>query len=362
MKMDLIDKIKEIANRYDKQAANIQTEEATKNALIMPFIASLGYDIFNPSEVIPEFTADVGIKKGEKVDYAIKKDDQIILLVECKHCGVNLQDEHASQLFRYFHTTSARFGLLTNGLIYQFYSDIEEPNKMDEKPFFEFDIRDIGDHNIKELKKFAKNNFSLTDILTVASALKYKGALIKLLEVESETPSDALIKFFVSQIYPGRATQPIIELFGKLVKEGLNEFINNRINLRLKTALSQPVAAIESPLVNSDDSFSSIEKTDVTTTTEEIDGFLIVKAIARQVVSVERVVMRDTKSYCGILLDDNNRKPICRLHFNGSKKYIEIGRSNEKIIINGLDEIYDYSKQIQQSIIEYDASLTSVTQ
>lgn len=355
--MDLIDKIKEIASRYEKQVANIQTEEATKNALIMPFIASLGYDIFNPSEVIPEFTADVGIKKGEKVDYAIKKDDQIIMLVECKHCGVNLQNEHASQLFRYFHTTSARFGLLTNGLIYQFYSDIEEPNKMDEKPFFEFDIRDISDSNIKELKKFAKSNFSLTDILTVASALKYKGALIKLLEVEAELPSDALIKFFVSQIYPGRATQPIIELFGKLVKDGLNEFINNRINMRLKTALSQPVVVNDISIATSDNAFQNDEKTDVITTDEEIDGFLIVKAIARQVVSVDRVVMRDTKSYCGILLDDNNRKPICRLRFNTSQKYIEIGRSNERIAIKGIDEIYDYSKQIQQSISDYDTSI-----
>lgn len=349
--MDLIDKIKEIANRYEKQAANIQTEEATKNALIMPFIAALGYDIFNPSEVIPEFTADVGIKKGEKVDYAIKKDDQIIMLFECKHCGANLHNEHASQLYRYFHTSAARFGVLTNGLIYQFFSDIEEPNKMDEKPFFEFDIRDIGDHHIAELKKFAKNNFSLNDILTTASALKYKGELIKCLEREAEAPSDALVKFFISQIYTGRATQPIIELFGKLVKEGLNEFINNRINLRLKSALSQPnttAPAQESPEKQAD------EKQDIITTQEEIDGFLVIKAIARQCINLDRIVVRDTKSYCGILLDDNNRKPVCRLHFNAAKKYIELGRSGERIPISKIDDIFQYTTQILQVIEDYE--------
>ncbi|CAD6872389.1 type I restriction endonuclease [Methylomonas fluvii] len=351
--MDLIDKIKEIANRYDKQAANIQTEEATKNALIMPFIAALGYDIFNPSEVIPEFTADVGIKKGEKVDYAIKKDDQIIMLFECKHCGANLQNEHASQLYRYFHTSAARFGVLTNGLIYQFYSDIEEPNKMDEKPFFEIDIRDIGDNHIEELKKFAKSNFSLTDILTTASSLKYKGELIKCLEREAEAPSDALVKFFVSQIYTGRATQPIIELFSKLVKEGLNEFINNRINLRLKSALSQP--QIKAPQPDPEPANAPIdEKQDVITTQEETDGFLIVKAIARQAIKLDRIVMRDTKSYCGILLDDNNRKPICRLHFNASKKYIELGRSGERIPIIEVDDIYQYTDQILKVIDDYE--------
>ncbi|MCI5139368.1 MAG: hypothetical protein D3922_13380 [Candidatus Electrothrix sp. AR1] len=85
--MDLIDKIKELAVRIPKQIEHIQTEEATKNAFIMPFISALGYDIFNPMEVIPEFTADIGTKKGEKVDYAIKKDDDIIILIECKWCG-----------------------------------------------------------------------------------------------------------------------------------------------------------------------------------------------------------------------------------------------------------------------------------
>ncbi|WP_367154677.1 type I restriction endonuclease [Methylomonas sp. HYX-M1] len=352
--MDLIDKIKEIANRYEKQAANIQTEEATKNALVMPFIAALGYDIFNPSEVIPEFTADVGIKKGEKVDYAIKKDDQIILLFECKHCGANLQNEHASQLYRYFHTSAARFGVLTNGLIYQFYSDIEEPNKMDEKPFFEFDIRDIADNHINELKKFAKTNFSLSDIINTASQLKYKGELIKCLEREAENPSDALIKFFVAQIYQGRATQPIIELFGKLVKEGLNEFINHRINSRLKSALSQPTTA-PTPEPSKDEAIAEDNKSDIVTTPEEHEGFLVVKAIARQVISPKRVIMRDTKSYCGILLDDNNRKPICRLHFNASKKYIEIGRSGIRIPIDDVDDIYNHTQDIQQSIKDYES-------
>lgn len=96
----------------------------------MPFISALGYDVFNPTEVIPEFTADIGIKKGEKVDYAVKKDDQVILLFECKWCGADLSKDHASQLHRYFSVTEARFSILTNGIEYRFYSDIDEPNKI----------------------------------------------------------------------------------------------------------------------------------------------------------------------------------------------------------------------------------------
>ena len=124
--MDLIDRIKDIASRVPKQMPHIQTEEATKNAFIMPFISALGYDVFNPTEVIPEFTSDVGTKKGEKVDYAIKKDNQIIILIECKWAGADLRTTHASQLYRYFSATDARFAILTNGVSYEFYSDIDD--------------------------------------------------------------------------------------------------------------------------------------------------------------------------------------------------------------------------------------------
>ena len=126
--MDFKDQIKVLAERVIKLKENLQTEEATKTALIMPFIQALGYDIFDPTEVIPEYTCDLGIKKGEKIDYAICQDNAPIILVECKHWKENL-DAHNSQLFRYFHVSKARFGILTNGIIYRFYTDLVEKNK-----------------------------------------------------------------------------------------------------------------------------------------------------------------------------------------------------------------------------------------
>src|SRR5215210_6760083 len=141
--MDFVEQLQALALKTEKLCSLLQTEEATKNALIMPFINILGYDIFDPMEVIPEFTADVGIKKGEKVDYAIQKDGKIIMLFECKHCGGDLNVKHASQLFRYFSVTDARIAVLTNGLTFRFFTDLEAPNKMDEKPFFEFNMAEI---------------------------------------------------------------------------------------------------------------------------------------------------------------------------------------------------------------------------
>jgi hypothetical protein len=134
--MDFKDLIKQLSEKIEKVKENLQTEEATKNALIMPFLQALGYDIFNPLEVVPEFTCDIGTKKGEKIDYAILKDDKPVVLIECKHWQQNL-NLHDNQLLRYFNVSNAKFGVLTNGIIYKFYTDLETPHKMDEKPFLE---------------------------------------------------------------------------------------------------------------------------------------------------------------------------------------------------------------------------------
>lgn len=354
--MDLIDRMREISARIPKQISHIQTEEATKNAFVMPFISALGYDVFNPLEVIPEFTADIGTKKGEKIDYAIKKDDKIIILVECKWSGADLHINHASQLYRYFSVTESRFAILTNGVTYQFYSDIDEPNKMDSKPFFEFNVLNFEDHQINELKKFTKSAFSLDDILTTASTLKYTSAIKKILEEELHSPSEPFVRFFASQIYDGRLTQQVIEQFTKIVKEARNQFINERLNERLKSALAannqaEPASDSQNTQKKSDESTES----GIETTQEEIDAFNIVKAILREIVDVKRIAMRDAKSYCAILLDDNNRKPICRLNFNTRQKYLTVfeNKTEMRIDIDGIDDIFKQADRLKAVIKEY---------
>ncbi|MCD8177888.1 MAG: type I restriction enzyme HsdR N-terminal domain-containing protein, partial [Tannerellaceae bacterium] len=149
--MDFKDVIKQLAERVIKMKDSILTEEATKTAFVLPFINALGYDVFNPMEVLPEFICDIGTKKGEKIDYAIIKEDEPIILIECKHCGQDL-NLHDNQLLRYFHVSKAKFGILTNGIIYKFYTDLEKENIMDKKPFFEFNFLDIKDEHIEEIR------------------------------------------------------------------------------------------------------------------------------------------------------------------------------------------------------------------
>ena len=150
--MEFNESIRQFSERVSILKNTVSTEESTKMSLIVPLFQILGYDVFNPIEFCPEYTADVGIKKGEKVDYAILEDGKPNILIECKSCSEQL-DKHSSQLFRYFSTTPAKFGILTNGIIYRFYTDLEESNKMDLVPFLEINMENIKDSSINELKK-----------------------------------------------------------------------------------------------------------------------------------------------------------------------------------------------------------------
>jgi hypothetical protein len=356
--MDFKDEIKQLGDRVLKLKDQIQTEEATKNAFIMPFLRALGYDVFNPLEVVPEFVADIGLKKGEKIDYAIFKDQNPTILVECKHWAQNL-DLHDGQLLRYFHVSKAKFGLLTNGVVYRFYSDLVEPNKMDEKPFLEFNISEIKDVQVEELKKFHKSYFDIDSIVNTASELKYTNELKILIQQELSNPSAEFVKHFARQVYPSVITAKVLELFTNLTKKSIQQHISDLITDRLKTALKkedessmpQPEQPVSDQVIE--------EKSKVNTTDEEIEGFMIVKTLLRQKVNPSRVTYRDAQSYFAILLDDNNRKTICRLYLNGSKKYVAVLDDQKKEVrneINVLDDIFKFSDQLNSIVETYDKS------
>lgn len=356
--MDFKDEIKQFGDRVEKLKSQIHTEEATKNAFIMPFIKSLGYDVFNPIEVVPEFIADIGIKKGEKVDYAIMKDGQPTILVECKHWSENL-NPHNSQLFRYFHTTKAKFGLLSNGVIFKFYTDLVEKNKMDEKPFLEFNVTDIKDNQIEELKKFHKSYFDVENIVNTASELKFMNELKGFIHKEFQNPTDGFVRHFAKQTYPGILTAKIMEQFTTLTKKSIQQYINDLITERLKSALKKEND--DEKNANEIEKITLLEnviESKVETTPEEMEGFLIVKTILRQKISSSRIFYRDAQSYFAILLDDNNRKTVCRLYLNGGKKYFSFIDDQKKEIkneITTLDDIFNFAETLHKVVSLYDA-------
>jgi hypothetical protein len=347
--MDFKDQIKNLGERVDKLKNQIATEEATKNAFIMPFIQTLGYDVFNPLEIVPEYITDIGTKKGEKIDYAIFKDEKPTILIECKHWAQNL-NLHDGQLLRYFHVSKAKFGVLTNGITYRFYSDLVEQNKMDEKPFLEFNINEIKENQIDELKKFHKSYFDADSIVNTASELKYMNELKHILQNEFNQPSPDFVKLFAKQVYPSVVTAKILEQFTNLTKKAIQHYINDLITERLKTALSK-----ENENLKEEEKIEEIENNTpkVITTEEEIEGFMIVKTILRQKINANRITYRDNQSYFAILLDDNNRKTICRLYLNSTKKYLVVLDELKKEVkneINSLDDIFEYANMLSDTV------------
>ena len=365
--MELIDQLSNLASRALKQLAHIQTEEATKTALVMPFINALGYNVFDPTEVVPEFICDIGTKKGEKIDYAIMRDGKPIILIECKHVGSDLNINHASQLFRYFHVTEARIAILTNGLIYRLFTDLEQANKMDERPFLEFDLTNFHENDVAEIKKLSKGSFNIDDMLFAAYNLKYMRAFKKYFEEQFAQPSADFVHFVSKQVYEGVLTNKLKEQFNILVHRSFHQFLNDKIAMRLRSAMIDTSG--QGPLVNdvptapmpdiSATSETEAKDKDLETTVEETEGFMIVRAILRKTVTVNRVTMRDVQSYCGILLDDNNRKPICRLHFNGSKKYVTLFdvEGGERVDIISLDDLYGMASRIRATVQKHEAKL-----
>lgn len=368
--MDFKDQIKQLGERVVRLKDSIQTEEATKTALIMPFLQTLGYDVFNPFEVVPEFISDIGTKKGEKVDYAILKEDpnggpaEPCMLIECKHWKQALT-LHDNQLLRYFHVTKARFGVLTNGITYRFYTDLQEPNKMDEKPFLEINMLDLRDNQVEELKKFHKSYFDVETIISTASELKYTGELKTLIQQEMANPSDPLVRHFARQVYGGTLTAKMMDYFSSLVRKSFQYTFSDQITDRLKTALGQEEIAAIQPISADSPTTPTLEEKkepNVVTTQEELESFYIVRAILRNKIDANRIVHRDAQSYFAILLDNNNRKPICRLHLNGGKKSITVfdeNRIEQRHEINSINDIFLHSDSLIKALSAYEKPVAS---
>jgi hypothetical protein len=354
--MEFAQRVRDLAARSKHASEHALTEEATKTSVVMPLIQALGFDIFSLNEVIPEYVSDVGTKKGEKVDFALKINGEIAILVEVKPISMSLGNTQYSQLYRYFSVTAARLAILTNGREVWFFSDIDDKNKMDKRPFFVFDLQDFDDQQVKHLGRFRKEGFDVERVLEAASSLKYVKAAAQFFTAQVQSPTDEFVRYVGKHIYDGTLTKSVVEQLRPAIQSALEEVIRTRIQDRLNIAFTTD------PKQKSGDGQiqGQVEidgKDGIETTEEELQAFMIVRAIAAKEIEIERITMRDAKTYCSVFVDDNNRRPLCRFHFNGKKSkalsLFDPEKGETKVSIDKLREIYLYADQIMQTAAHY---------
>ena len=328
------DRLLNIQSKIESNKHLVGTEEATKNAFVMPFIAALGYDVFNPLEVVPEFTADIGMKKGEKVDYCIIDDGKPTIIIECKHWKENL-DKHTSQLYRYFNTVNARFGILTNGIEYRIYTDLDDKNKMDIEPFIKFSMLKINDIITNEINKFSKDIFHANNIYDNAGKLKYTRLLKECFKSEFTDPDDGITKVFARKVSSKIMTSKVVGEFKDIIKVSYKEYLAEEfINLASKGP-TESVEVMES-------------KSNINTTEDELMAYRIVQSMLVGEIDLDRITYKDRTRNFTILLDDNRLKCICKLYLEKSKRYVEyhIGGQNIKFEITKLTDLFEHKEDL----------------
>lgn len=352
--VDLIDQLQAIAARAQQTGDSLTNEEATKMALIAPFIQALGYDIFNPTEVKPEFAADLpGIKQGERVDYAVLDRETGIpkILIEAKPYKTDLSHSEMGQLSRYFAATHARIGILTNGRIFQFFSDLDNKNLMDTRPFAEIDLFDLRSAPIEQLKQMSKTMFDLDSLLSGAERLKYLRAVKERIKEELTDPGEWLVRELIRDVVDAkRISGQQIEKLKPVVVDAIKSYINDRINERLHSAMEaeQASKAVEDNAQEDPESQDDV----ATFTEEEREGLYIVRAICATDVEPGRLREKDTKTYCNVLLDGNSWKSVLRMYFNSSQKKLEIFDDQEPrmVTIDNLNDMYKHSERIRAAL------------
>ena len=347
-----IEDIKELADRIP-EILRLQPNEAQTNQwLVEPFIEALGYRISDPTQVERESTADYGPRQSYKVDYVIKSEGVPIIVIECKKAseslrGRNGQLNHTGQLSGYFGATVRKIaeaggkkeliGVLTNGLTYLFFTDQVDPNIMDGSPFWEIEVRSLDSKALEQLGRIERGHFNAENAVKGASELNYiakmKETLTKHYNLQDGNRAkvdDGFVNWLIRPLLP--ANSRMTDEFKEMAQKALVDFVEELVVGRLRGSQQSVAPSAEEAdpsqepdeLPEGSNEETPEETSTVITTDEELEGYEIVKAIVGEVVDPDRVTIRDAQQYCAVLFEDNNRRPLCRLHFNRSQKYLGV--------------------------------------
>lgn len=330
--MGFTDDIAKLSEQVRKRADQVVGEEPTKMALIVPFFSTLGYDVHDPSEVMPEYVADFAIKKAgqfEKVDYALAINGTIVMLVEAKARGQKAE-AHDGQLSRYFNPlVTTKVAVVTNGIEYRFFTDLLEKNVMDKEPFFTFNILEHGSKDIDSLKLFHRDVFDATAIVSHAEEMVHINAMTQLIGNLLRSPSDEFIHFLIGKLgtisakyeVQGKKNSRMIEKFKPIVKKSIQGSLLDLMTSSLSREMEQPVKVEVEPEIEEEQP-QDPEESRIVTTAEEIAAFEKIQAITQtsKIYNFE-LKYRDTTSYFGINLGKTTWW-FLRLYLSSQKKSI----------------------------------------
>lgn len=341
--MGLYDSVIELATHVAEKKGMCNSEEATKTSFILPFLKVLGYDIFDPTEVVPEVTR--AIKGNDRVDYVIQRNNTDLMLIECKHWDKNL-DNYVSQLQSYYSASDAKIGILTNGIEYRFYTETAKANLMDGAPFFVFCMDDVTGESINTLELFCRDRFEPNTILIEAKRLISKTRLHELVERELTNPSDDFVAYFFRKVHPRSFSSKAKAAFGEELHDELRLFIESRISRSL---------ALQTDMAD----YDTADCTNECFSKEAADALALIQDILGRFVTPERItaVPCDNNYYYSIRLDKSQWRPICKLHLNDNYKWMTVGRYwplsrkfyasiKYKVILDSISDISKYSKDL----------------
>lgn len=311
---------------------HIRGEEATKQALVVPLLSVLGYDVYDPREVAPEYIADFAKKKSngqmEKIDYVVRINGEPAIFVECKAADVGL-DGHDAQLARYFNSTpSVRVAILTNGVRLQVFTDLQQRNIMDEKPWMDFDLRNAKQAEVDALKRFRKTDFSPDQVIGLAEEMLYYNVLVGFMSSQLRDPGEPFVRFVAGEM-PGkpRVDKKLVDRLTPILRKAIHASIVDHVarsfsrepEVEAFAPSAAPAAALSTPPSGSalaaaggQTLAESQAREGVVTTAEELEAWNLVCKIVREKHPDGALSFRDAKAYFTIM-QKNLRKWFMRL-------------------------------------------------
>ncbi len=315
---------KAIENFKINEAIELCSNEAqTRKFLIEPFFMILNYV---SNDLIPEYNADFGDRVSQKIDYAILLNKKDIILIEAKKYNSRLTDKEAGQLNGYFNNTkNSRIAILTNGIEYKFFSDVLEPNVIDSKPFFTFNLNNFTDKDLETLIYFDKRFINVKEIIGTAQESVFADDFENAFYNELKGPSKDLLKII-------HRNMTFKVKLNNETQEKMLEMINSTL---LKSLYDRKV-------LDEADSNSL----GVVTTAHEIQAYHTIRTLLIQDKKIpnERITYRDFKSFFNINIDDNSKKIICKLMFTNSKMKIII--DDKDYILEHIDDLLKYKQEL----------------